>query len=221
MQLIGLMGLKGSGKDAIANKFKELPNRNVYILKMADGLKEIVREYYDLGEDIYEDRYKKEQTLKEVSFDKIKNDEDTVRDLMIFLGQSLKDYYPNIWINYLNKNIQRIKDSDPYATIIVTDIRFPEEINNIRLFGGCMMMVERSENYANAKLITRLLGVNFMSRFIISLFEPSITRRTEWYSFKSQNMMDYIIDNDGTVEEAVEELLHGLCSFSIKNQFPY
>ncbi len=225
MNLIGLMGLKGSGKDAIATKLKELSlesgDRNVYILKMANGLKRIVREYYDLGEDIYEDRYQKEQTLKEVSLDRIKNDTDTVRDLMIFLGQSLKDYYPNIWINHLNKNIAEIQKKDPFATIIVTDIRFPEEINNIKLLGGCIIMIERPENYPNAKLVTRLLGINFISRFIISLFEPSVAVESEWYSFKSQNMVDYILYNEETVEKAVEALLQCIFRHSEKTYFKY
>jgi hypothetical protein len=223
MQLIGLMGLKGSGKDAIATKLKELSietgDRSVHILKMADGLKRIVREYYDLGEDIYEDRYQKERTLKEVSSDRIKNDKDTVRDLMIFLGQSLKDYYPSIWVNNLNKNIDEIKHKDPFATIIVTDIRFPDEMEYIKNKGGCMIMIERSENYPNAKLVTRLLGVNFISRFIISLFEPSVAVKSEWHSFKSQNMMDYSIYNEETIEEAVEALLLCIFKFSEKQYY--
>lgn len=208
MKLIGLIGLKGSGKDAIATKFKEISNKNVYILKMAGGLKSIIREYYDLDEDIYEDRYKKEQILKEVSANRIKNDKNTVRDLMIFLGQFLKDYYPDIWNNHLNKNIDKITKSDPFATIIVTDIRFPDEIDNIQSLGGTTIMIERSENYANAKLITRLLGINFISRFIIGLFEPSITVKSEWHSFTLQDKVDYTIYNDGTIQEAVEELLY-------------
>lgn len=60
----------------------------------------------------------------------------TVRDLLIKMGNHLRQYDPNIWIN------GNIKSMD-FDILFITDVRYPNEFEAIEKLGGKLIRVTR------------------------------------------------------------------------------
>jgi rhodanese-related sulfurtransferase len=84
----------------------------------------------------------------------------------------------NIWIAALEKRIQG------YENVVISDVRFPNEIDFVRSAGGVIIRVKRGEDPTPEKLAT--LHVS----------------ETAWNSYEP----DYTVTNDGTIDELKEKI---------------
>lgn len=143
-KIIGICGLAGAGKDTVGDIIVDnLPNWEK--MSFASHLKDVVSLLFGfdrkmLAGETPEDRAIREQPDKFWS-EKMGKDF-TPRYALQFLGTNLlrNQLHQNIWVDCLER---KILDSD--KNIVITDVRFPNEIEMIKRIGGEIWRVERGE----------------------------------------------------------------------------
>ena len=141
-RIIGITGLAGSGKDTIGdiitNNFKDWEK-----MSFASHLKDVTALLFGMDRKMLagetpEDRAKREQP-DEFWSNKMGKDF-TPRYALQFLGTNLlrNQLHQNIWVDCLERKILNSKKN-----IVITDVRFPNEINMIKSIGGEIWRVER------------------------------------------------------------------------------
>ncbi|RTK92531.1 MAG: hypothetical protein EKK61_03795 [Rickettsiales bacterium] len=126
----------------------------------------------------------------------------TVRKLLQEIGtDAMRDViHPNIWINALFsdykpigdypiiKEDKYIKDEYIYPNWIITDVRFPNELEAIKDKKGISIRLEREQEF--------------------SMFnEEAISKHSHPSETALDNAeFDYVIDNNGTIEELIEKV---------------
>lgn len=221
MAIIGISGKKTSGKDTVGNIIQYLTHckndSTTYeewcntihqnfsdwkIKKFANNPKDIVCMLIGCAREQLEDETFKNTELGEewwyfkgrngslisYSEDSKRNDEDlikpTPRLLLQLIGTECgRDIiHPNIWVNSVFSDyFNDFKDESKNDHWIITDTRFPNEANAIKQRGGIIIRVNsgRCNNNDN---------------------HPSETSLDNYKNF------DYVISNDGTIEQLVEEV---------------
>jgi len=129
MRLIGLTGNKGCGKDTVAEiilNHTASASRRAY----ADNLKSEVAELLGI-------------TIKDINKDKSR-----FRLMLQFWGTEWrrgqdKEY----WLKMMAKELNNLRNHYPKEhLVVVTDVRFPNEAEQIRSFGGIIVRVDRPDN---------------------------------------------------------------------------
>ena len=141
-KIIGICGLAGAGKDTVGDILvNNLPNWEK--MSFASHLKDVASLLFGfdrkmLAGETPEDRAIREQPDKFWS-EKMGKDF-TPRYALQFLGTNLlrNQLHKNIWVDCLERKILK---SD--KNIVITDVRFPNEIDMIRNIGGEIWRVER------------------------------------------------------------------------------
>lgn len=129
--LIGLAGPAQSGKDTIAIILKEKGYRR---LAFADGVRDAV---YKLNPHIGYDGLRVQDLVKREGWDKAKQRKEIRRLLQVMgteVGRELFGKY--VWVD---KVMRQVKDDK----FVITDVRFPNEADTIREYGGFVFKVER------------------------------------------------------------------------------
>jgi len=122
--VVGMIGKAGSGKDTVGDY---LVDRYGFTnLALADTLKRGIQEMFVIPDDVMYDRVKREQPLPDMP-------DWTVRKLLQFVGTELIRSHidDNAWTKSL------IKRYPKKGHIVVTDVRFPNEVSGIRDLSGC------------------------------------------------------------------------------------
>lgn len=126
MEIIGLLGKRGVGKDYIANKLFEKQTKPTLLVALADHFK--IDGIVDLN----------------LEFDKVFGEKDLytrkmLQDLGTKYGRQKNN--PNIWIDKL-ENWIRIHHKRGIKKFIVTDVRFQNEVDWIHKLGGKVFKIE-------------------------------------------------------------------------------
>lgn len=143
--LIGLTGRKFNGKDTIGY---HLCTKYGYIrFAFADALKEACRCIFGFTDDqLYGNKKEEVDTFWKTS----------PRIILQYLGTDLfrnqlqkimPDLGQNIWVEVVRKKILDIWEKNPNQPIVVTDVRFPNEIDMVLSLGGTNIRVKRPELY--------------------------------------------------------------------------
>lgn len=146
--LFGFTGRKNSGKDTSSNHLEN--NHEFIILAFAPILKEMCGLAFGFNkEQLYGD-------LKEVPDPNWFNL--TPRQVLQFVGTNLfrdhmaelnENFKNDFWILCVKKNIEKILKTNPNAKIVISDVRFPNEVAMVKELGGVVIRVTRpSLNYA-------------------------------------------------------------------------
>src|SRR6056297_3690025 len=130
MALIVISGKARVGKDTFGEILKSNFKDNYFTLAYADSLKRMIMDEFDLSmEQLY-------GSLKEVPDDrypKIGGGFWSPREIMQFLGT---DCYRAIDDDFWVKQLFGIIDRNKLDNVIITDARFPNEINSVTNRGG-------------------------------------------------------------------------------------
>lgn len=166
---IGLVGRKGSGKDTVGEYL--IQEQGFKRFAFADELKYIVRRLFGYT------RGEIEQKPEHVR-----------KTLQSFATEGFRSLYPNIWSTYLLNNLHNYQTVFPvrYSSVVVTDVRFPNEAAVLRDDWFTIVKVLRDTGHTDSHVS-----------------EESV----------DQVVPDYVIDNNGTVEDLhreVAELLERL-----------
>ena len=123
--------------------------------------------------------------------------------------------HPNIWVNalfadYIHMDYTDVEDGIKYTVLeeskwIITDLRFPNEAKAIKDRGGIVIRVNRPLGPHNLKH-----NDDGTTDFNGSL-HPSETALDDW-------TFDYVIDNNGTIEELISNVKNLLEKWKILKQ---
>ena len=135
MELIGLLGHQGVGKNYIAEKIliKFLDTKPTIILAFADHFK-----IDSIGK-------------HNLEYEKVfhKKDYETRKKLQIIGTEEGRDKYgEDIWINIMHNWI-KILNSRGIKRFIITDVRFQNEANWIKSLNGIIIKIEAPNRYMN------------------------------------------------------------------------
>lgn len=144
--LIGLCGFIGSGKDTFANLLK------MEKMSFAHVLKDVVAITFGWRRDLLEgdtEESRKWRETPDAFWSKILCREYTPRMALQETGSKIREIHPDIFMATLHRKIQG-KD------VVITDCRFPNEIELIHKLGGKIVHVARNlpewyEDYKNGK----------------------------------------------------------------------
>jgi hypothetical protein len=142
MILIGFAGKIGSGKTTCA-KFIQDNYRNVVLLSISTPLKQMAKIVFDLSDEQLYDSEKKEIIDSRWGH--------SPRQILQVLGtdvfRNLKTKLPNIgesvWITLLESKLCQLKKTT--TIVVVDDVRFDDEVETIKKFGGHVIYLKRPE----------------------------------------------------------------------------
>jgi len=137
--LIGIAGPARSGKDTLGHMIAAaLPAPSIF-RKFADPLKKIVADVFDMDFDQVEGHLKDAPDPRYIRQDGVAL---TPRHAMQTLGTEWgRHCYPDVWIDYLLR--KAAEDSNEGAFSIVTDVRFPNELEALVSRGMPVIRVTR------------------------------------------------------------------------------
>jgi hypothetical protein len=139
--IIGLVAKRQSGKTLVANYLMQ--NYNYIKLSFASPLKNLVQNIFLFNDD------QLFGNSKEIIDPYWKT---SPRSLLQFIGTDLfrnelsakfPDIGDNIWIKHMEKKLSQFSDNDK---IIIDDVRFNNEIDMIKNFGGIIIKIDRYKN---------------------------------------------------------------------------
>jgi dephospho-CoA kinase len=165
--LIGILGRLNSGKGTVSARFER---RGFARVAFADPLKQTV---YDLFEDV----------PREALWGPSEKRTDEVREMLQQLGtEYARKFRPNIWVDKTRNNIRKYMRRD-YRGVVVSDVRFHNEVQMLRDQGGIIIKIIRPENELKTK-----------TEFDFHLSETESDTIPD-------SLIDYKIVNAGTLDE--------------------
>lgn len=107
----------------------------------------------------------------------------TPRRLMQLIGTNLvrKMIHTGVWIAVADRALKELQSSN--QSVLVTDLRFPNEANLIRQYGGSLVYITSKDAEENRRVAVRL---------------ELVSHESESYGDVLRQNADYVIDNDGT-----------------------
>ena len=141
---IGTMGLARSGKDTVGKMLAEelfnTSGRKFTLMAYATELKNKCQRLFDLS---YEQLWGDQKEVEDHRYPKGQGGFWSAREILQFYGTDCMRAIDNdVWVKALFKIIREKKFTD----VIITDVRFPNEIYPIKEDGGYIVRVESSRS---------------------------------------------------------------------------
>lgn len=210
-KIIGICGLAGAGKDTVGDIIVD-NLLNWEKMSFASHLKDVASLLFGfdrkmLAGETPEDRAIREQPDKFWS-EKMGKDF-TPRYALQFLGTNLlrNQLHENIWVDCLER---KILNSD--KNIVITDVRFPNEIEMIKRIGGEIWRIERGELPKWFRQVETYNKNNYISQtFVFEKLSHLLenVHESEWKWVGVDNPK-HIIHNHGSIEDLKNEVLQVL-----------
>jgi len=203
MNLIGIVGFIGSGKDTVANKFVEA---GCIHDSFANPLKDVCASTFGWdralleGDSIESREFRETPDMFWTRKTGIPNF--TPRLALQLLGTDVmrNHFHQDIWIDSLEYRLRRKANS---KCVVISDARFRNELDLIKSLGGKIIWVQRDELpewYETAKTAHS----NAISRKIMETKYKDV-HESEW-NWAGYDV-DYVIKNVGTLEELYKDVL--------------
>jgi hypothetical protein len=198
--IIGVCGFIGSGKDTVADYLQ-----NFYEFRresFASTLKDAVSSVFGWDRTMLEGRTKEAREWREQVdtwwAERLDMPTLTPRWVLQYWGTEVcrRGFHDDIWIASLENKLRNSKDH-----VVISDCRFPNEIEAIRKAGGIIVWVQRGDLpdwYDDAVLASQgnNLGLNSM--------KMSKIHASEWAWLASR--FDAIIDNNGSIDDLYKQV---------------
>ena len=199
--IIGLIGLINSGKGTVGSMLIEQGFQHE---SFANSLKDATASIFNwdramLEGDTSASRAQRE-TVDEWWNERLQIPDFTPRVALQILGTDIlrNHFHENIWVLSMEA---RIKDAK--QNVVITDVRFPNEVRSIRELGGKIVRIKRGDD-------PEWFSLAASDHESMPVIYPNI--HASEYSWASTTP-DYLIDNKGTIEdlrEIVNDLLEDL-----------
>lgn len=193
--IIGVCGFIGSGKDTVADylvNFHEF-RRESY----ANTLKDAVSAVFGWDRTLLEGRTKEAREWREQVdtwwADRLSMPTLTPRWILQYWGTEVcrKSFHDDIWVASLENKLRQSKDN-----IVISDCRFPNEVNTIRNSGGKIVWVQRGDMPVWFDDAVNAARGNLSAQQ--SLKEQQI-HPSEWAWVDSH--FDVVIQNSGSIDD--------------------
>jgi len=193
--IVGITGLIGSGKDTVADylvNFHEFRRES-----FASTLKDAVSAVFGWDRTMLEGRTKEAREWREQVdpwwAERLAMPTLTPRWILQYWGTEVcrKAFHDDIWIASLENKLRTSKDH-----VVISDCRFPNEIDSIKRAGGKIVWIRRGplpEWYEIAQQANK--GINWAVQELKALGIHS--SETAWIGTE----FDVIIENDGSIEQ--------------------
>ena len=197
--IIGICGFIGSGKDTVADylvNFHEFRRES-----FANTLKDAVAAVFGWDRTMLEGRTKEAREWREqVDFwwSNRLGRQITPRWVLQYWGTEVcrKGFHDDIWIASLENKLRTSKDS-----VVISDCRFPNEIDSIRKAGGEIIWVKRGELPSWYNLaIDANKGINLAFQELKRLGIHA--SETAWVGTE----FDHEIDNNGSIDDLYKQV---------------
>jgi hypothetical protein len=206
--IIGVCGFIGSGKDTIADYLVNL--HHFRRESFANTLKDAVAAVFGWDRMMLEGRTKQAREWREQVdpwwAERLKIPHLTPRFILQQWGTDVcrKNFHDDIWIASLENKLRNSTDD-----VVISDCRFPNEIQAIKAAGGIVVRVVRGAEpeWYNAA-ISRNRGPNGNSTWALSgrqLEQLGVhASETAWVGTK----FDAVLDNNGTLDDLYQQIMH-------------
>ena len=198
--IIGVCGFIGSGKDTVADylvNFHEFRRES-----FADTLKDAVAAVFGWDRTLLEGRTKEAREWREEVdpwwAERLDMPTLTPRWVLQYWGTEVcrKSFHDDIWIASLENKIRNSKDD-----IIVSDVRFPNEVKAIKNQNGKMIWVQRGRL---PKWYDTALEANAGSNIAINDLKVQKVHASEWAWVGTK--FDHTIHNDMKIDDLYNEV---------------
>lgn len=203
-KLIGLMGLKGSGKDTVAKKLIYIDGGAWKKLAFADALKDAVSDLFGWDRTLIEgdnDTSREWRETVDAYWERelgIKGFTPRMALQMIGTDVMRNHFNEAFWIKALKRKILNTTNH-----IVVTDVRFPNEAEMIKSMGGNIVQVIRGELpewWDDASCFNKGVGE-------LEDYESLKDVHPSEYSLAGVIEPDYIIHNNTTISDLNKEVM--------------
>jgi hypothetical protein len=194
--IIGVCGFIGSGKDTIADylvNFHEFRRES-----FATTLKDAVSAVFGWDRTMLEGRTKEAREWREQVdpwwAERLAMPTLTPRWVLQYWGTEVcrKGFHDDIWIASLENKLRNSKDN-----VVISDCRFPNEVESIKRAGGKVVRVVRGQEPAWIRVGQAACGGNSAAE--LQMREIFKIHASEWAWLGTK--FDKIIDNNGSIED--------------------
>lgn len=199
MQLISLVGFKGSGKDSAGRHLVE--NHGFVNFSFAESLKDALASIFCWPRHLLEGDTNESREWRETVdvwwTEKLGIPEFTPRLAMQLVGTDVfrKHFNTNVWILNIERKLSLLPDD---AKVVLIDGRFPNELDLGRRYGAQVVRVKRGpepEWYEAA----RVVNSGRVCPNEINIMSASGIHVSEWAWIGEKT--DHVIENDGTLDD--------------------
>lgn len=167
--LIGIAGFSRSGKDTVADILSS--EYGYQKIDMSDSLKKTLADVYDISRGTWDNEYTREYPCSNLG-------NKTMRDALMYFGESFNQFYPLTWVNSMEKSIR--KELFKGNKVCVPGIRRPHQVHMITELGGKVIYVHRPSIIPSVVTnMVSVVGVNQVSRKLLELigkFDPTVKK---------------------------------------------
>lgn len=209
MELIGLTGLAGSGKDTVGQYLNE--KYGYTPVSFADTLKDCVSAIFGWDRVMMEGRTPEDRAWREEVdqwwANKLGIPHFTPRFAMTQFGSDIMRncFHDEIWVDTTERKINQMGAD----RVVITDVRFPIEIAMVRRFGGIIYRVKRGEEPKWGSVALKAIKGDMRS--VVALKEVFRVHESEWLLYGEP--VDATIYNDsdiGQLQHQCDKLLSTL-----------
>lgn len=198
--IIGVCGWIGSGKDTVADylvNFHEFRR-----ISFAGALKDSVSAVFGWDRTLLEGRTKESREWRDCVdhwwAERLSMPTLTPRWVLQYWGTEVcrKSFHNDIWIASIENKLRNSKDN-----IVISDCRFPNEIEAIKKLDGKIVWVKRGEN---PQWFDTAIQANQGKNQAINSMKDLGIHASEWAWVGSE--FDLIIDNNGSIDELYNKI---------------
>ena len=202
--IIGVIGFIGSGKGTVADILVE--KKSFTKLAFADAVKDATAAIFGWPRALLEGDTEESRIFRETKdewWSEKTGKYITPRNMLQMMGtEAGRDvFHPDLWILSLEKKIAM------YQNVVISDVRFPNEIDFIQKMGGFVVRVKRGDDpewYEAAKRANLEQNTDLMTDYPIHY--------SEWAWIGTPT--DYQLDNVGTISMLEADIEHMLKVFT-------
>lgn len=157
--LIALSGFKGSGKDYVGQILVD--DYDFYAVAFADPIKRHVMEIFGLNTTAEYDTFKRDVLTWGLNDCKVKG-----RQVVREIGMLMRSYDEQQFVRqvacFWEQVLSGITSVTPRRRIVITDLRFQNELDWVRSFGGVAVRIERDGTESDGHVTEQRLSIDMV-----------------------------------------------------------
>jgi hypothetical protein len=199
MNTIGILGNIGSGKNTVA---QYLATQGCIPTSFAGPIKDLCTSVFGWPRDMLEGETDESREFRE-NIDlywskKLKISNFTPRLALQLIGtEVMRDHFhPDIWLNSLEYRVKKLHNEN--ECVVISDVRFKNELDLIKRVGGTTILVQRDERPEWYDIALAANNGDAVAKHIMSRdFKHVHESEWDWVGCD----IDYTINNNGTLED--------------------